>query len=410
MSNLQYWIWLTTRKSVGAVAALRLLEYFITPHRIYCAEAAEYERVPDISPHVRRGLLDKSMDEVNRILADCDHLGVQLMTIQDADYPERLHQIDDPPPLLYIRGRRIRFDDEVAIGMVGARDATDYGNRIAGRLGFELARGGALVVSGIAQGIDSASIRGALKGGGTVVSVLAGGVDVPYPAINRYLYEDVAMAGALISEYPPRTKHIGEHFPQRNRIISGLSLGVIAVECKVHSGTMITVRRSLDQNRDVFAVPGNIDAPMSRGTNALIQQGAKLTTCAEDVLEEYRGIYPAKIPSIKATEDTAVQARRSDVQPAPKAKEQNSVPVQTEGGDAPREFIPAETQRERFTDDELAILMVIQNAICTADDIVDQTQIPARRVLSALTMLQVRGQLAEEMGRRFRALVELELT
>lgn len=408
MSNLQYWIWLTTRKGVGAVASLRLLEYFTTPQRVYYAEVAEYEFVAGISPLVRRSLMDKNMDDVSRVLGDCDRLGVQIMTIQDADYPERLHQLADPPPLLYILGRRIRFDDEVAIGMVGAREATDYGIRMAGRLGLELARGGALVVSGIAQGIDSASLHGALKGGGTVVSVLAGGVDIPFPSVNRYLYKDVAAAGALISEYPPGTRHMGEHFPQRNRIISGLSLGVVAVECKMHSGTMITVRRSLDQNRDVFAVPGNIDAPMSRGTNALIQQGAKLTTCGEDILEEYRTLYPVKIPLMKTVDEAVVQARLSDLQIPTKAKEAKVVVSEAQG--PKREFIPAEAQREKFTDDELAILMALGDTIHTADDLVELTQIPARRVLSALTMLQVQGQVAEEMGRRFRSMVVLEKT
>jgi DNA processing protein len=145
---------------------------------------------------------------------------------------------------------------------------------MAGKLGLELARQGALLVSGIAQGLDAAAIRGALKGGGPVVSVLGGGVDVVYPRENRFLYEDVAAAGALISEYPPGTGIQAGHFPVRNRIISGLSLAVVAVECRWKSGTMRTVERALDQDRDVFAVPGPADGPMSEGPNRLIQQGA----------------------------------------------------------------------------------------------------------------------------------------
>lgn len=138
---------------------------------------------------------------------------------------------------------------------------------------MELAAGGALVVSGIAEGIDCHAVKGALKGGGPVVSVLAGGVDVPFPREHRYLYEDVAAAGALISEHPPGTPHKGSHFSQRNRIISGLSLGVLAVECRKKSGTMLTMNHAMEQDRDIFAVPGPLDAPLSEGTNYLIQQG-----------------------------------------------------------------------------------------------------------------------------------------
>ena len=143
------------------------------------------------------------MEKSEAILGRCDRLGVQIMTIQDADYPERLRQLSDPPAVLYILGRRIRFDEEAAIGVVGSRKPSAYGQQVAPRLGLELARCGALLVSGIAQGIDSLALRGALKGGGSVVSVLAGGVDVPYPKENRFLYQDVAAVGALISEYPP---------------------------------------------------------------------------------------------------------------------------------------------------------------------------------------------------------------
>lgn len=146
---------------------------------------------------------------------------------------------------------------------------------------------------GIAQGVDTAAVRGALQAGGPVVSVLGGGIDVPYPKENRYLYQDVAAAGVLISEYPPGTEHRGSHFPIRNRIISGLSLGVLAVEAAERSGTLITARLAADQGRDVFAIPGGIDAPLSRGTNLLIQEGAMLVRRPEDILRCYEMLWPA---------------------------------------------------------------------------------------------------------------------
>lgn len=162
---------------------------------------------------------------------------------------------------------------------------------------------------GLPQGIDSLALRGALKGGGSVVSVLAGGVDVPYPKENRFLYQDVAAVGALISEYPPGTPHRAEQFPIRNRLISGLSLGVVAVECARFSGTMRTIDHALDQNRDVFAVPGNIDAPMSQGPNWLIQQGARPVTCGEDILADYWDQFPQKLAHAKALEPEHLRQR-----------------------------------------------------------------------------------------------------
>lgn len=271
---LQDWIWLTTRKALGPRGVLRVLEYFGTPERAFYADSEQYDQIPELPAAARASLREKRMDEADRILGECDRLGLRVMTLQDGDYPGRLREIAAPPAVLYIRGRVFRFDEEAAIGVVGSRDPSPYGERVAAQLGLELARGGALLVSGIAQGIDSTALKGALKGGGPVVSVLAGGVDVPYPSQNRFLYEDVAAAGALISEYPPGTRHKAEHFPVRNRLISGLSLGVVAVECARFSGTMKTIEHAMDQDRDIFAVPGNIDAPRSEGPNWLLRQGA----------------------------------------------------------------------------------------------------------------------------------------
>lgn len=401
MSRWRDWLWLTTRQGVGAAGALALLDHFATPERAFYADAEEYDLVQGLSPRARAALRDKDMTPVDKILGECDRLGLQIMTLQDAQYPERLRQIPDPPLVLYIRGRLPRLDDEAAVAIVGAREATEYGVRTAGKLALELTRGGALVVTGMAEGIDAAAVRGALKGGGPVVSVVAGGLDVPFPPQHRFLYDDVAAVGALISEHPPGTPHHGYHFPVRNRILSGLSLGVVAVECRVQSGTMITIRRSLDQDRDVFAVPGPVDAPMSQGPLQLLRQGARPATCAEDILADYRPLYPAKLAPRPALEDRAVQQRLEDLPTPP--------PAPPEGPKRPqREWIPAHQQKTRFTDDELALLRALDEGERTADELVELTQIPARRVLSALTMLQVQGALAEGTGKRFAPLVELE--
>ena len=399
MAALKYWLWLTTRKGLGNQGAAQVLERFGSPEQAYFADPGEY----DLFPHsVAAALRDRSMDAVERIMGDCDRLGVRIMTRQDADYPSRLRQLDDAPHVLYLKGNLPDFDEEVAIGVVGTREATEYGKSVAGRLGLELARGGAIVVSGTAAGIDTCAVRGALQGGGTPVCVLGGGIDVPYPKGNRFLYEDVAAAGLLISEYPPGTENLGPHFPIRNRIISGLSLGVVVVEAgEFGSGAVITANHALDQGRDVFAVPGNVDARHSRGCNRLIQQGAKPVLGAEDILCEYRSLYPARLLRKPPMGEEETARRLQTV-------EQPSVPVK------PATAVKADRQPTKpcrsgqgLTDDELALLHALGDRNLQADELVELTQIPARRVLSALTMLQIAGWLEERPGKRFASLAQL---
>ena len=401
---LKDWIWLTTRKGLGSRGVMQVLEFFGTPERAFYADPEQYDQIPGLSALARSSLRDKGQEGTDRILGDCDRLGVRIMTLNDGNYPERLREIADPPAVLYIRGGLFRFDQEAVIGIGGAREPSPYGETVAAQLGLDLARNGVLLVSGIAQGIDSIALKGALQGGGRVVSVLGGGVDVPYPWQNRYLYEDVAAAGALISEYPPGTPPIGEHFPVRNRIISGLALGVVAVECARRSGTMKTVEHAMEQDRDVFAIPGNIDAPMSEGPNWLLRQGARPVTCAQDILEEYLDRFPQQLSKAAPLSPEAARQRLEQV----RSREQTPEPAAK--AEQEREVVPRERQKSRFTDDQLSILHVLgeKGKQYTADELVERTQIPARRVLSALTMLQVDGAVQEHPGRRFSSLVILE--
>ena len=407
MANVKYWIWLSTRKGLGPLGALRLLDQFETPEKIYFADPEHYPLVGGLPPYVLSSLQDKDMTDVDKILGDCDRLGLRIMTLQDADYPERLRNISDPPLVLYIRGRMPVFDEEVAIGVVGTRNPTQYGMTMAAKLGYELARGGAVVVSGIAKGLDAAALRGALNAGGTVVSVLGGGTDVYYPRENRYLYEDVAVAGALISEYPPGTENKGAHFPIRNRIISGLSQGVVAVECDERSGTMSTMNRAYDQDRDLFAVPGPVGAPKSKGPNYLIQHGAKLVRCGEDILMEYRSRYPTKVGDSPELVGKAQEQRMKEAAKGWVEESQAPMPEKKPPADG-RELVRREEEQSRFTDDELAVLRALGDKQRSTDELVELTQIPVRRVTTALTMLQVNGAVQEGTGRRFTALVRLE--
>lgn len=405
MANLKYWVWLSTRDHVWSGAVQKVAEYFGSPERAYYATRRDYEQIGGLNERMIKALLDKGTARADDILGDCDRLGVRIMTCQDADYPERLDQLPDKPMLLYIQGKTFNFDEEAAIGVVGARECTAYGKSAASRIGLELARGGALVVSGIAQGVDSMALQGALKGGGRAVSVLANGVDVFYPSSSRELQEDIAVTGALISEYPPGTRTDRSHYHVRNRLISGLSLGVLAVECKRASGTMLTVNRAQDQDRDVFAVPGSIFSEMSVGTNWLIRQGAHAVTCGEDILMEYRDRFPAKLAGRTPLTPQEREARVADMAPVPKDQPVSSGEPAEEAPEKPK--IPREEQTKLFTDDELAVLLALGPGSRSTDELVERTQIPAKRVQSALTMLQIQGAVSEGPGRRFVCQVEL---
>ena len=396
MASLKYWLWLTGLKGLGAPAALRLLDWFVTPERVYYADPEEYDLVEGLSAFQRKALLDKSMDRAEGVLADCQYLGLRIMTIQDGDYPDRLRQIPDPPVVLYLRGKNIDFDEEAAIAVVGAREPSEYGRKMAARLGLELARGGALLVSGIARGLDSEAIRGALKGGGQVVSVLAGGLDTGYPYTSRFLVEDIAAAGTLISEYPPGTPALGDHYHARNRIISGLSLGVVAVECRLSSGTMITAGRALEQDRDLFAVPGAVDMVMSEGTNRLIQQGAKLVTCGGDILSEYWARFPRRLAASAPLTPEAAQARLDSLAQDREEKRRTDPALEEVPS---REFIPRSGQRERFTDDEHLKAWLLRVTINCCNDVHRSPWSKRRAELDDATLSTLRASELDEPGR-----------
>ena len=409
MANLKYWLWLAGRKGLAGQNLKRVLEHFGSPERVYFSDAGEYDLVEGVPKSALQSLRDKSLDGANRILGDCDRLGIQIMTQQDAAYPERLLAIHQPPLVLYCRGKRFAFDEEAAIAIVGTRDSTPYGEMAATELAMELTRSGALIVSGMAQGIDAAAVRGALKAGGPVVSVLAGGIDVVYPREHRFLYEDVAAAGALISEHPPGTEHRGTLFPIRNRIISGLSVGVVAVESKRAGGTLYTVSHALEQNREVFAVPGPWNAVSSEGTNRLIQEGvAKLIMSGEDVLCEVRDRFPNRLKYVAPMEADALEQRLEDVS---KNMEREQKQPEKEVDIQPDvEYIDWIECKEKLTDDQQSVLLALaEGKTLRADDIVERTQLPARRVLSALTILQVQSYVTEEAGKRFRLAVRLKM-
>ena len=315
MAGLKYWVWLSECRGLTNRSRALLLDHFGSPEDVYYADEAEYALVEGLSKKQLELLADKSTDGADKILGDCQRLGLRILTMQDADYPARLRGIFEPPCLLYVKGTLPAFDEEVAVAMVGTRACTPYGTQSAEKIAYGLAKQGALVVSGAARGIDSAAHRGALRAGGVTVAVLGNGLDVVYPEENAGLYRDIAATGALLSEYPPGTAAEGWHFPIRNRIISGLSLGVVVVEAASRSGTLITSRLALEQGREVYAVPGAALSGQSLGCQELVRQGAKPVFAPEDVLEDLAG--PLRDFGVQAdhlTREAAERRRRAEAE------------------------------------------------------------------------------------------------
>ena len=392
MSALKYWLWLTELPGLTNQTRLALLRHFPTPEDVYYADPEEVLLTEDITREQAKLLEDKDCAGADRILADCQRLDLDLLTIQDAGYPNRLRNIYDPPCLLYVRGRLPAFDDEASIAVVGTRDCTPYGVSCAEKLGYGLAAGGAVVVSGLARGVDSAALRGALRAGGTVTAVLGNGLDVVYPPENQYLYEDVAAAGALISEYPPGTPPEAKHFPVRNRIMSGLCLGTLVVEAPERSGALITAGTALEQGRDVFAVPGPIDAPASVGCNRLIRDGAGLVSDAWDILGEYEPRFPDKLRREGARETPAVLGYQARQKTEPK-------PVPPSVSLSHNDY--------SLTDDQICLLRALTEEPMLVDDLIELTDIPTRRVLSALTVLEIEHLVTQHSGKRYARAVNL---
>ena len=403
MAALKYWVWLTTLPGLGQRTKLQLLEHFASPEEIYFAPEEELLLAEGVTKAQCALLADKSLDRAEKVLEDCAKDGQFLLTMDDAAYPARLRNIYDPPLLLYGKGSLPLFDEEVAVTVVGTRSCTPYGVKAASELGYELAKQGALLVSGMAKGIDGEALRGALRAGGFTAAVLGGGADVVYPATNRRLYEDIAATGVILSEYPPGTEPRGEHFPVRNRLLSALSVATLVVEAPERSGALITAATALEQGREVFAVPGPFDAPMSRGCNGLIREGAGLVCEAWDVLSFYESRYPhklrllrAKLPPLpKGAPETESGEPAKPVEEAPPAP---ALPVldisQDPGG---------------LTDDQIAVLSVLHTDIPTlTDDAAIRADLPVRRVLSALTVLEIDGYVCRQGARSFLRTVELK--
>lgn len=337
---------------VGPLLHKALLDEFSTASAVLAAAPAALRRVQGIGAELARRIA-AAKDEID-VQAEfdlCAAHGIRILTVHDDEYPRALREIYDPPAILFIRGQ-ILPQDALAIAIVGARHATHYGIAQAERLAGSLARAGLSITSGLARGIDAAAHRGALAAGGRTLAVLGSGLLNMYPPEHAELAERVVAGGALISEAPPTSPPLAAAFPQRNRIITGMSLGVMVVEASTHSGALISARHAMEQGREVFAVPGRVDNRMSRGCHRLIRDGAKLVETAEDVLEELG-------PLVAPTQNAAGEAVHH----------------------------PAELLLNNV---EQQVLSAIASDPMTIDAIVEESGLPTPQVLSTISVLEMR--------------------
>ena len=293
-SSLYYWLALNRISGVGQVSYARLLERYGSPEKVFQADLGDLESIEGMRKNTALAIVNfKRAEKIDRELDELERKRVGVLTLTDPLYPCLLAKIHDPPPYLYYKGSP-SIRDGRSLAVVGSRLGTDYGIRMTERLAWSLSKNGLTIVSGLARGIDTAAHQGALMAGGRTVAVLGSGLDVIYPPENEKLFEQIVEQGLVCSEFPLGTLPERQNFPIRNRIISGLSLGVVIVEATQRSGSLITARLALDQGREVFAVPGSIESFKSSGTHRLIKQGAKLVENAQDVLEELHWEEPFK--------------------------------------------------------------------------------------------------------------------
>jgi DNA processing protein len=282
--SLKSWLALHLTHGLGGEGTRRLLKEFGSPEAVFAASISSLKSVvkADVAAEISKGIADDLLAPALAWLEDSNN---HIVTLADSDYPQALLNIPDPPPLLYVKGR-LDLLNRTALAVVGSRNATAQGINNAEAFAKSLSGAGLCIISGLAHGIDAAAHCGALRAQGSSIAVVGTGLDKVYPAANRDLAHALAKQGALVSEFPLGTPPLAANFPRRNRIISGMSAGCLVVEAGLQSGSLITARLALEQGRDVFAIPGSIHAPQSKGCHALLKQGAKLVETAQDILEE----------------------------------------------------------------------------------------------------------------------------
>jgi DNA processing protein len=363
MTDALPWLALRGLPGVGPVLFHRLIQAFESPAQVFDTPLKELRAVRGISPAIAQTIRSfKAWDQVEEQLSRLKAFGARVLTFNDPHYPVRLKEIPFPPPLIIIKGE-IKTEDSLALAIVGTRGASYYGTKACRNLARDLAHRGVTVVSGLARGIDTAAHQGSLEGGGRTLAVLGCGLDVIYPPENRELYNRISEHGALVSEYLLGAPPEAHNFPRRNRLISGLALGVLVVEAGGKSGALITAQFALEQGREVMAVPGPITSPTSLGPHRLIQRWAKLVQDVEDILVE--------LP-------------------------QAGAPVRSEG-DRPVET-PVSPRPASFRVDD-PLLPLLGSEPLQLEELVQASDLPVPEVMSRLTLLELQGLVRELPGK-----------
>jgi len=344
---------------IGPAKMTALSNYFGDLHSVLTAEASQLQQVAGIGPKLVKTILAARDIDIENELSHCRDFGIDILTRKHPDYPALLGEIPDPPNVLYVKGKFLPAD-ELSIAIVGTRHATHYGLKQAERFGYELAKAGFTIVSGLARGVDAAAHRGAIRAKGRTIAFLGGGVSSVYPPEHLDLSKEVTEQGALVSEAAPLMKPIAGAFPQRNRLITGISLGVLVVEAATRSGALISARTAMEQNREVFALPGQLDNPVAAGCNRLIRDGAALVQSVDDIIDQ---LGPLRKP-IRVSEEKVV------IQPT----------------------------ELNLNQQESRILQHIETAPTAVDTIVEASQLPVHRVLATLSTLEMKRLIRRHSG------------
>lgn len=414
---LLHWIWLAHRPGIGDRMKVRLLQHFRDPEDIYYADGESYRHVEGMTAEAAESLKDKDLSAAESVLGACRREGLHILTFQDAAYPSKLKNIADPPILLYYKGQLPDLDGLPVIGVVGTRKASAYGMQTAKRMGYQIARCGGVVVSGMACGIDGMAMSGALTAGETTLGVLGCGADMVYPPSNRALFRDVEQYGCIVSEFAPGTQPAKWTFPKRNRIISGLSDGVLVVEAPEGSGALITANHALEQGRDVFVVPGNIDQPGFVGSHRLLRDGAALVSSGWDILSEYEALYPHRIrrdqtPSQQTVYPEEMEKALSEPKKTTAKVAQNpSVPGKSKAlkkilekksiDNCPTEaYSDVNAVLPKLSADEQSIVKLLSSGERLVDDVIAETGLTTGKILALLTMLELKGLVRRLPGKR----------
>jgi len=366
-SSLASWLTLQAIEGVGDRTLLKLVQVFGSPGTVLEAEPEVLIHAGcsrELADAVRRGPASDVLRQIDRQIRTVERLNVIPITLFDQSYPARLRAIPDPPPVLYVRGALLDRDD-VAVAIVGGRSATSSGKMVTEEIARELAARGVTIVSGLARGIDAAAHRGALAGKGRTIAVLGCGIDRVYPPEHHALRRSIESYGAVISELPIGAAPLSHHFPRRNRIISGLSLGVLVSEAAKESGSLITAKLALDQGREVFAVPGPVKEERCRGSNGLIKEGAKLVEQAQDILDEI-------LPQIDAWSRAGLAV---------------------DGGQV--------MARNPVAEQDALVYEALSYEACSVDAVIESTGLNAAKVASSLLSLELSGHVRQLPGQQY---------